>query len=349
MKSALILYPFVDDPQSVILYEELINRGFHVHYLPFSISDGNIIDNSFTITNKKIIYKGEDITNVAAVFIRALTFSVPSNIPALISETEYAHWRVKYIDERNRFNTIFSMLTILQNRGALILNHPETYFHHNTKSQFFSYLYKNGFNTPPFISTNRIDDIEILKERELIAKSTYGVGATRNVNLEEIDKYELLKTPAMFQEKVDGYTVRVHTVGTKIVLSLKILSDSIDSRTDATGFEVIKLDEKIEREIIDINRLFNIYYSAWDIVIDNNENYYLLDCNTGPYIYWIGKYFTRVVMRSLSELILGYYEHKDLELASQVIEHHKLDFSKVFKNKEFGHLSKEDSILRLHL
>ncbi len=330
-KKVLILYPFADDPQSVILCEELVKLGLKVIYLPFRSDDENWCDKGLYIDSDTIYYLGNDITDVKAVFIRALAFSVPSNQPAYLSRTEQAVWHAKYLQENIRFSSLFSMLEIFRQRGAIIVNHPYAYFQHNTKAQFFSSLFYQGCSVPELISTNDTDIArEFCRKGPCVCKSSYGIGATRTVKSESLaDGCGLDKTPAIFQKQVKGDTIRVHTVGTKVVLSLKILSEGIDSRTNTAGFEVFSLPERLQDEIRRINMKYESYYSAWDAIVENENECYLLDFNPGPYIGWIGSYFTRYVMSALALFISLHSEGVSVESTSAALTLPELRFNKV--------------------
>ena len=330
----LILYPEKNDIQSEILYEELVKLGTEVIYLPFRTDDNDNCSHGFYMDKGTITYLGYNLQNLRAVFIRALAFSIPSNLPAYLSKSEYAIWRAKFIEENIRFSWMFSMLNILRSRGALIVNHPETYHLHNTKAQFLSLLYDKGFSVPEFIATNDYKSAkDFCRQHECVCKSAFGIGATRLVSEESLHPLcGLNRTPAIFQKKVRGETIRVHTVGSKVVLSLRILSQAIDSRSDTGGFTVIDLPEHIEKEISCINREFKIFYSAWDIILGENETFHILDINPGPYIGWTGNYFARYVMSALARFIGAYEDEVSFETAWSIIELPKIRFSRVFAN-----------------
>lgn len=331
----LVLYPYLNDPQSVILNEELIKSGFDVLYLPFRINDKDSHCRDLFIGNGKIIYHGYDISDVKAVYLRALSLSIPADLPAVLSRGEYSLWRAKFIDENIRFSTVFSLLTILRSKGVLIINHPETYYLHNTKSQFFSDLINNGFSVPEFLSTNDYGSaVKFCEKNSCIGKSAYGVGATRKVSAEFLtEDCGLDKTPVFFQKTISGSTIRVHTVGERIILSLKIISEGIDSRSAPSGFEVFDLPKEIQEEIIKVNIRYNINYSAWDVMIDEDGNYFLLDCNPGPYIFWLGNYFTRYIMSNLAMYLKNYVKSNCIKTASAELNFPELQFQKMYVNK----------------
>lgn len=330
----LILYPHRGDTQSLMLYEELLKLGMEVLYLPFRCDDEETCSRGFCFDNGEIRYLGHDLRDLKAVFIRALAFSVPANLPAYLSRSEQAIWRAKYIQENIRFSSLFSMLNILKHRGVLIINHPRAYFQHNSKAQFFSLLRNKGFSVPELISTNDHQSARsFCKETTCVSKSAYGVGATRAVNEESLfPGCGLNKTPALFQKKVNGDTIRIHTVGSRAVLSLKIHSEGVDSRSDTAGFSVIELPAEIEHEIGTVNNMYESYYSAWDVMMDEKGRFHLLDFNPGPYIGWTGVYFTRFVMSALARFIRIYNDGKSIQQNSASMKIPDPEFTNVWVN-----------------
>jgi hypothetical protein len=287
----LIIAPNNNDPQSVTLYEELVTRGKHPCILPFRNEEKEIV-HKIIFSNDELIY-GEDISNVKAVYIRCLNTSVPPSIPPLLNQMEFCSWQAKFLKEELKQKVFSSLINLLEKRGALIINPPSSYFHHNTKGQFFSNLESAGLPVPPSFATNDIEFLEkySAKFASLIIKAGYGVGGTRRLQQDiPVDKDELIYCPAVFQNEVKGSTIRVHTVGNKVILALRILSEDIDSRTDSKGFEVVQLSPEHEEMINRANKFLHLQFSAWDVIIDQKGNLYLLDCNPGPYIWWIGPY-----------------------------------------------------------
>lgn len=306
MNKILILTPDMNDPQATILYEEVLSKGGHPILQPFNLKDIN-----FSIGKNQLM--DESMENVRAVFIRGISTDLPLAHPPYTNEMEASLWRARYMKENYKINLVSSWLRALELRGVLIVNPLRTYLHHNTKTQFFQYLSMNNISVPKTFATN---DLKYLRktDEELVSKCAGGVGATMLVP-KKITDISLKKSPPLFQEQVTGDTVRVHTVGEKVILSLKIISKGIDSRSDTRGFEVIELSQAQENEIIKANKLIGLHFSAWDVIAEQNDKIYLLDCNPGPYIYWIGGYFTRLVKSEMAKYLVAFADSGSIEKA----------------------------------
>ncbi len=283
--------------------------------------------------------------------------AIPGNLPPYLSEYEYNIYRAKFLGENLRFKTIFSLFKILKSRGALIVNDYFCYFQHNTKAQFFQDLFRRGYSVPKFLATNDLSEALEFKRKEpnSIFKASYGVGATQDLeNIEQASSQKLKLTPAFFQKKIKGNTYRVHTVGNKVILSLKILTNEVDSRSATRGFIKEEIPKKIAQEIIEVNRLYNIYYSAWDIIIDKKTGQgFLLDCNPGPYIYWIGDYYTRKVMGELAKYFKNFDKTTSLAQAEKAVKEVEVDYQQILKKSpkvnEILDFSLEKALKKLRL
>lgn len=312
----LIISPTLEDPQSVTLFEEILDNGGCPLMVSLQDRMGEKI-HEIGISKDEMFFD-IDLNSVKAVFVRCLNLDVPASIPPLLNQTEFHYWRAKFIKENIKMNVFFSLLDMLQRKGVLIVNKPESFFHHNAKAQFFYKLAENGLPVPFTISTN--DKKYFMKNsegREFVVKAAYGVGGTRKLKISDLkNKEELLYCPAIFQEEIKGNTIRVHTVGEKVVLALKIFADDIDSRTETKGFEVYKLNEAHEKIIIEANKLLGIHFSAWDVIVAADK-IFLLDCNTGPYIWWISPAYARFVMKQLAKFLTAYVNTDDLNKANK--------------------------------
>lgn len=328
-----VIYPVKNDPQSVILYEELHNLGANPVLIPFKLSEDNQQKN-VTILNKQI-HMHENFIDVKSVYLRGLSTDAPLAAPPYMSDYEYKIWQAKYYKENLRISLINTFLNSMELNNVLIINSISSYLHHNSKASFNFILKKNKLNVPETFSTNDIEFIKknIDKNKKYIFKSGSGVGATRRLTSKHLNtkSFSLKMTPALFQEEILGKTYRVHTVGNKIVLALEILADDIDSRTDTLGFLTADFNKKHEQQIVKANKIFGWNFSAWDVIIDEDDNLFLLDGNPGPYIYWIGDYLSRIVMKQLARFMSAYNNSQNLKTAENAVEHPEIKFNQTLK------------------
>jgi len=332
----LLMSPFIEDRQTNMLYEELVSLDTEPHFLYFK--DEIHEQNTVLFDDENKILKNKDVRDFRAVYIRSISLNVPYPVQPFTSEIEHQKYKLDYLKESSRIDMISSILSNLKENGAIIINDLSSFYYHNTKAQFYQLLHSQNVNIPPTLASNNNNDIEefISKHRNVILKSAYGVGATKRVSDAKID-FGKIKTPVLLQKEIVGKTIRVHTVGNRAILSLEVLANDIDSRSDTFGFKIIELPRKVEKEITRINELLGIYYSAWDIILTEDGEGFLLDCNPGPYIMWIGNSFARIVLRYLAEFMKTYSESGSSEEANEAMRVSPGNFTQHFKESE--HLS----------
>ena len=327
----LLVYPVENDPQSEIMYEEILNKGGNPVMLPFKLVDGKE-ETKLSIRKDHLKINGKT-HNIKAVFLRGVSVDTPVSIPPYLSYFEAKVWEAKFIKENDRIYFIDSMLKYLENNNALVVNPVSKYLHHNTKTAMFYFLRQHGISVPATFSTNYSVFLnKKLKITNYVVKAGTGIGATRKLNKNtKVNSRELIKTPGLFQEEIKGSTIRIHTVGEKVVLALKIIAGGLDSRTDTKGFTAVELQEQHKNEIIRANKLVGIHFSAWDAIIDEDDKIYLLDCNPGPYIFWIGEHFTRLVLAEAAKFLIAYTQNNSLEEAYEAVSEIKPEFGSVNK------------------
>ncbi len=136
--------------------------------------------------------------------------------------------------------------------------------------------------------------------------------------MEELDR--LKHCPVMFQEQIFGETLRVHIVGDKVVLALKIITTGrVDSRTATTGAELFKMPDSEAEKIVKANRFLGLHYAAWDIIFTIDGRFVYLDCNPGPCIMWIGVEFRRFVFEQMGKYMVAYALTGSIERAAEKV------------------------------
>jgi len=103
--------------------------------------------------------------------------------------------------------------------------------------------------------------------------------------------------PTFFQKKIDkSFDIRVTIVGDK-VFSARIESQAFDeTKIDwrkgeniSIQYKRLHLPQSISKKCICLTRTLNLQFSAIDLVIDHNRNYYFLEINPNGQWAWIEK------------------------------------------------------------
>jgi hypothetical protein len=130
---------------------------------------------------------------------------------------------------------------------------------------------------------------------------------------------ELRRCPALFQERIQGSTIRIHIVGDSMVLALRIIAEGVDSRTGTKEFEQITLPEAETAAIVRANRFLGLHYAAWDGILDAEGRLCYLDCNPGPYVGWLPEAHRRHVFDRLALYLIEFSRTGSIAAASTVV------------------------------
>jgi glutathione synthase/RimK-type ligase-like ATP-grasp enzyme len=160
----------------------------------------------------------------------------------------------------------------------------------NNSKPFQGQLIKRaGFSIPETCITNDRQALVSFRNGHpsLIYKSISSVRSiVSELNKESISRLGSLRTlPTQFQEKVEGFNVRVHVVG-KETFATRIVSASTDyryaSREDETAiFKPYMLTDDLKAQCVKLARTCQLDFAGIDLII-NPEKTYCLEVNPSP-------------------------------------------------------------------
>jgi len=261
-----------------------------------------------------------DFTDIRAIHIRCTAPRTLPVLPPVLNDASYADYRHGYIQEQALNAATYGFFEHLHLTGRLVINRlTSAYVDHNSKAQFYGKLRAAGFSVPRTLSTSDPDEAARFLDEvgDAVVKPAIGVGSTRGVTIEDRARLdELLLCPALFQHRVPGSTIRIHIVGDRVVLPLRILADGIDSRTATRGFESVTLDPEEEAAIVRANRSLGLHYAAWDAILGEDGRLTYLDCNPGPFVMWLPPEHRRTVFGALARYLVTFARTGLLEEAA---------------------------------
>lgn len=306
-------------PQTRALAEILTQMGVTAHELDIQL--GGEGRSRTSLAEEAASWNGVDLTRVRAVHIRCTAPNTLPLLPPVLNQASHSELRSRYLREQEYSAATYAFFEGLARRGTLVVN-PLTsaYLDHNAKAQFYEKLRAHAIPVPRTLTTGDPDAAAgfIAEVGEAVAKPQIGVGSTRLVTEDDQQRLEeVRRCPVMLQERIHGPTVRVHIVGDTVVLALKILSeDQVDSRTETRGFEYHELPGDTQQTLVRANRLLGLHYAAWDVISDDRDHYFALDCNPGPFIMWIGPDNVRSVLSELAGYLVRYAQTGSIDDAS---------------------------------
>ena len=263
---------------------------------------------------------GQDFADIRAMHIRCTAPRTLPTLPPVLNAQSHAEYRAAFLKEQALQAATYAFFEHQADRGKLVVNRlTSAYIDHNSKSQFYQALAAAGFLVPQSLSTNDPRAARAFLDRvgEAVIKPMIGIGSTRLVTAEDRARLdELERCPALFQERIDGPTLRIHVVGDTMVLALRILSEGVDSRTGTKSFEEIRLDPAEAAAIVRANRFLGLHYAAWDAIEDADGRLRYLDCNPGPFVMWLPDDARARVFGGLARYLAGFAETGDLAHAA---------------------------------
>ncbi len=284
-------------------------------------SEADSTQPALTLGHDRAVWGGVDFADIRAMHIRCTAPRTLPTLPPVLNPQTHAEYRAAFLKEQAFQAATSSFFEHQAARGKLVVNRLTTaYIDHNSKSQFYEKLRDAGFLAPRSLSTNDPEAAARFLDTvgEAVIKPMIGIGSTRLVTAgDRIRLGELARCPALFQERLTGSTLRIHVVGDRMVLALRIIGEGIDSRTDAKDFEEIHLDPVEAAAMVRANRFLGLHYAAWDAIEGEDGRLRLLDCNPGPFVMWLPAAARRTVFGSLARYLVTFAETGDLAAAAQ--------------------------------
>lgn len=288
------------------------------------IQVGGAPDVPVAIGRGTLRWQGHDFTGIRAVHIRCTAPRTLPSLPPLLNAAAHADYRAGFLREQDFQAATYGFFARLAGDGALVVN-PLTsaYVDHNSKGQLYEKLRAWGFRAPRSLTTSDPSAAAAFlgSVPEAVVKPAIGIGSTRLVTALDRDRLaEVTVAPILLQERIPGTVVRVHVVGDTMVLALKVLSDTLDSRTAPQGFVPIRLAEEEEAAIVRATTALGLHYAGWDAILDDAGRLTYLDCNPGPNLMWITPEHRQVVMIQLARFLIGFAGSGDRAAAAARVE-----------------------------
>jgi len=323
MPPRVALFGRKDDCQVLALAESVREAGGDPCVLNIRISDQGASE--FSIGSVSMMWDGVDFQDLRAVYIRGMEPNTPPSLPPILNAAMHAEWRAWYVREQQYQAASYGFFAALVAQGKLVVNPLSAYAHHNSKAQFYERMRAAGFYFPETLTTSDPEEARrfLAHRGKVVVKPGIGVGSTRLLRESE-KKFldEVALCPVTLQEYVQGDTFRVHVVGDKVVLALKIVSEEIDSRTDAKAFTYARLQDEEAAQLARATQSLGLHFAAWDIIKTASGRHVYLDCNPGPFLMWVGPDNVRAIYGRLAKYLVTFANTESLvDASAQVTEY----------------------------
>jgi len=300
---AILVCGVESEPPVKLLIEKLKESG--LNFILMNQQDlAESVRLRWQLTKKGIegnIYIGNeniDIREIKGVFLRFMSIEkmpIAKDNPQIIGKTRSIIYGL---------NDLFDVIP------AKIINRRRAMMSNNSKPYQSLFIREAGFSIPKTIVTNSPNNAKKFFENNnsVIYKSVSSVRSIvktfENDDIEQLFKVRLL--PTQFQEKIEGFNVRVHVVAEK-TFATRINSGSTDYRYAHNDGECITLEEfqlsdDLKKRCVNLTKKLGLLFAGIDLMI-NDKNVYCLEVNTSPAYSFYQSWTDQPIAEELANLL----------------------------------------------
>jgi len=205
-------------------------------------------------------------------------------IPSL-SETLQEHPRrvITAMEEKRAF--LQSLLFMARAAGAVLVNSPEANAQHSNKPWQLHLLRNAGLPTPEtLVSNDRVAVRLWARGRRAVYKPLCGGATVQPLDeaaLTDARMEQLDSAPVLFQERMDGLSVRVFTVAQEVVAAAEMHSEYLDYRQGEGAVVPAELSREESELALAAARATGMPFCGVDL-IRGASGTMLLECNPSP-------------------------------------------------------------------
>ncbi|MDG2152987.1 MAG: hypothetical protein P8K10_03535 [Crocinitomicaceae bacterium] len=306
----------LDDPHVAKIYSLLKKKGEHPIVLnPFKGSENSI---SYTYDPLSIRINAQG-NSVEIKKIKSVWWRLKPNLTS-IPETQEEFERTKFIHREWQLTLeplkyFLNECFWINRREADALCRNKPYQLHMAKEE--------GFKIPNGIISNNSNDVQkrISGFKQVVYKplSYYIVPPNRILyssimTKEEVEQKStnIEQAPCIFQEYIDkDFELRITIVGKK-VFPIKIQSQQnsatkFDWRKDQINvdYEIFDLPKRIEQKLLHLHQKFEMFFGAYDFIVDPKGEYYFLEVNPAGQWLWMEEVLNLNISECIAEALVN--------------------------------------------
>lgn len=214
----------------------------------------------------------------------------------------FAQW-----EERLAF--ISAALMMLEAQGLAVVNTPEVNAQHSRKPFQLELLRRAGLPVPQTLATNDPNAVKAFARDigPIVYKPLAGGATVRRVEKKDLSRDRLAAlalAPVLFQELLEGVSVRAYVVGRRVVAAAEIHSLELDYRRDESSVCATKLSKDERRAAIAAAAACSMRFSGVDL-IRGATDFHILECNPSPMFAVFEERTGLDVAGPLAEYLLG--------------------------------------------
>lgn len=297
----------IDEPPIALLIQSLRKKGANFLVLDQERLADQVklrwqMDDRDVSGHLKIGNKTIDIKEIRSVYHR---FMMPEDVAGPEATPQTVN------KARSILHSLMDLFDIIPVR---VVNRRRPMMSNNSKPYQALLIQQAGFAVPKTLITNdsrSLIDFESL-HGSLIYKSISSVRSiVAPLNEKSAIKIESLPyLPTQFQQKIEGYNVRVHVIGQRL-FATQILSTATDYRYAAlqggsTRFTPYELNSKLRKSCLRLAQICQLSFSGIDLIVSPG-NVYCLEVNPSPGY----SYYQEATGQLISDALAEYLSRKD--------------------------------------
>jgi glutathione synthase/RimK-type ligase-like ATP-grasp enzyme len=184
------------------------------------------------------------------------------------------------------FGLVAAIVLSLKDRGVRIVNDLEVNAQHSRKPYQLHLLRSAGLPVPRFLATNDPRQVRDFVRRvgRAVYKPLAGGATVREVLRADLgrDRLSALElAPVLFQERVEGVSVRAYVVGSRVVSAAEIHSSELDYRRNEGAVVPVRLSAEERRACLRAAHVCGMRFAGVDL-IRGRRRFHVLECNPSP-------------------------------------------------------------------
>ncbi|MBI4560015.1 MAG: hypothetical protein HY706_20680 [Candidatus Hydrogenedentes bacterium] len=298
----VLIFSGPNDPQALRVRDELQLRGASVMLVNTSAFPETT---RLSFRDRVLVYQGQPLPVPHSVYLRSL--SCHPLTPTFQSELpKRPRGLIAQCDEKRAM--LESLLLTLERRGARTVNRLEANAQHSQKPYQLELLRAAGLPVPRWLATNDPDAVRAFASDvgALVYKPLAGGATVRAVNAADLSprRLRLLSSaPVLFQERVEGMSVRAYVVGQRVVAAAEIHSRELDYRRGEDTVVPTRLSAKLQEAVLTAAQACQMEFAGVDL-IRFRAGFKLLECNPSPMFATFEKKTTTNIAGPLADYLL---------------------------------------------
>ncbi|MBI5095142.1 MAG: ATP-grasp domain-containing protein [Candidatus Hydrogenedentes bacterium] len=179
-----------------------------------------------------------------------------------------------------------SLLRCFQKYGARLVNSLEANAQHSQKPFQLTLLQSAGLPVPQWLATNNPEAVREFARhvRHAVYKPLAGGATVRKLEKRDLSTKRLsalAAAPVLFQELVEGTSIRAYVVGRRVVAAAAIDSTELDYRRKEDAVTPARLTPRERHAALTAARVCGMHFTGVDL-IRSQKRFVVLECNPSP-------------------------------------------------------------------